>query len=82
MLRLSDLAALALLLLVQWRVTVILLRFARRRFQLARFFTPYVHGLYRLGRAAAYVTRGIGTIGFPARLGALPEITVVRLRKA
>lgn len=48
----------------------------------ARFFTPYVHGLYRLGRAAAYVTRGIGTIGFPARLGALPEITVVRLRKA
>ena len=48
----------------------------------ARFFTPYVHGLYRLGRAAAYVTRGIGTIGIPARLGALPEITVVRLRKA
>jgi len=48
----------------------------------ARFFTPYVHGLYRLGQAAAYVTRGIGTIGFPARLGALPEITVVRLRKA
>ena len=48
----------------------------------ARFFTPYVHGLYRLGRAAAYVTRGIGTIGIPARIGALPEITVARLRKA
>jgi len=48
----------------------------------ARFFTRYVHGLYRLGHAAAYVTRGIGTIGIPARIGALPEITVVRLRKA
>jgi len=47
----------------------------------ARFFTPYVHGLYRLGHAAAYVTRGIGTICIPARIGALPEITVVRLRK-
>ncbi len=48
----------------------------------ARFFTPYVHGLYRIGQSAAYVTRGIGTIGIPARIGALPEITVVRLRKA
>jgi hypothetical protein len=47
----------------------------------ARFFTPFVHGLYRLGPAAAYVTRGIGTIGIPARIGALPEITVLRLRK-
>ena len=48
----------------------------------ARFFTPYVYGLYRSAHAAAYVTRGIGTIGIPARIGALPEITVVRLRKA
>ena len=48
----------------------------------ARFFTPYVYGLYRIRQAAAYVTRGIGTIGIPARIGAPPEITVVRLRKA
>jgi hypothetical protein len=48
----------------------------------ARFFTPYVHGLYGSAHRAAYVTRGIGTIGIPARIGALPEITVVRLRKA
>jgi len=48
----------------------------------ARFFTPYVYGLYRLGAAAAYVTRGIGTIGIPARIGAPPEISVLRLRKA
>ena len=48
----------------------------------ARFFTPFVYGLYRAGGAAAYVTRGIGTIGIPARIGAPPEISVLRLRKA
>jgi predicted MPP superfamily phosphohydrolase len=48
----------------------------------ARFFTPYVYGLYRLGASAAYVTRGIGTIGIPARIGAPPEISLLRLRKA
>ncbi|HEV2446752.1 MAG TPA: metallophosphoesterase [Candidatus Sulfopaludibacter sp.] len=48
----------------------------------ARFFTPYVYGLYRAGDTAAYVTRGIGTIGIPARIGAPPEISLLRLRKA
>ena len=48
----------------------------------ARFFTPYVYGLFRAGRSAAYVTRGIGTIGIPARIGAPPEISMLRLRKA
>jgi predicted MPP superfamily phosphohydrolase len=48
----------------------------------ARFFTPYVYGLFRQGPAAAYVTRGIGTIGIPARIGAPPEISLLQLRKA
>lgn len=52
----------------------------------ARFFTPYVYGLYRTSRngtaVPGYVTRGIGTIGIPARIGAPPEIAVLRLRKA
>jgi predicted MPP superfamily phosphohydrolase len=48
----------------------------------ARFFTHFVYGLYRQGSAAAYVTRGIGTIGIPARIGAPPEISLLRLRKA
>ena len=48
----------------------------------ARFYTPYVYGLYRSGRSSIYVTRGIGTIGMPARLGAPPEIAALRLRKA
>jgi predicted MPP superfamily phosphohydrolase len=48
----------------------------------ARFITPYVYGVYRQANATAYVTRGIGTIGIPARIGAPPEIAVIRLRKA
>jgi predicted MPP superfamily phosphohydrolase len=52
----------------------------------ARFLTPYVYGAYDWAeggrRAAAYVSRGIGTIGIPARVGAPPEISVLRLRKA
>ena len=51
-------------------------------FNVARFYTPYVYGLYRSGRSSIYVTRGIGTIGMPVRLGAPPEIAVLRLRKA
>jgi predicted MPP superfamily phosphohydrolase len=45
----------------------------------ARFWTPYVHGLYEKGGRSIYVTRGIGTIGIPARLGALPEVASIRL---
>jgi predicted MPP superfamily phosphohydrolase len=51
-------------------------------FNVARFFTPYVYGLYRQGGAAAYVTRGIGTIAVPARIGAPPEITLLRLQRS
>ncbi len=48
----------------------------------ARFITPYVYGLFHEGNRAGYVTRGIGTIGIPARIGAPPEIAVLRLRRA
>lgn len=48
----------------------------------ARFYTPYTYGLYRDRGRAIYVTRGLGTIGVPVRLGAAPEIAVIRLQKA
>jgi predicted MPP superfamily phosphohydrolase len=51
-------------------------------FNVAYFYTPYVYGHYRSGQSSIYVTRGIGTIGMPARIGAPPEIAVIRLRKA
>jgi predicted MPP superfamily phosphohydrolase len=53
-----------------------------QQWNVARFLTPYVYGLYELGQSRAYVTRGIGTVGLPARLGAPPEVAVLRLRKA
>jgi predicted MPP superfamily phosphohydrolase len=56
----------------------------------ARLITPFVAGLYRLpipistsGQTAAlYVNRGLGTFGFPVRIGVPPEITLLTLRRA
>jgi predicted MPP superfamily phosphohydrolase len=45
----------------------------------ARFFTPYIDGLYRRGDSSIFVSRGIGTIGLPARLGAPPEVALITL---
>lgn len=45
----------------------------------ARFATPYVYGLYEENGRSAYVTRGVGTIGVPARLGAPAEVALIRL---
>jgi uncharacterized protein len=45
----------------------------------ARYFTPYVRGLYRHEQSSAYVSTGLGTIGVPVRIGAPPEISVLRL---
>jgi hypothetical protein len=40
---------------------------------------PYIRGLYENGGAQLYMNRGIGITGFPIRLGARPEITVLEL---
>jgi predicted MPP superfamily phosphohydrolase len=45
----------------------------------ARYFTPYVRGLYTNGKSSVYVSTGIGTIGVPIRLGAPAEVSLVRL---
>lgn len=45
----------------------------------ARFYTPFVRGLYRKNSNSIWVGSGLGTIGVPVRLGAPPEIAVVRL---
>ena len=64
-------------------------------FNVARFMTDFVAGLYRMSSAALplsptglraesclYVNRGLGTLGFPARIGAHPEITLLTLHPA
>ena len=38
-------------------------------------------GLYEEGRQKLYINRGFGFIGYPGRVGILPEITVMELRK-
>jgi len=60
----------------------------------ARLITPFVAGLYHLPmpfsapasngaqKAALYVNRGLGTLGFPVRIGVPPEITLLTLRRA
>ncbi len=45
----------------------------------ARYYTSFVQGLYRRDRSSVYVSNGIGTIGVPVRLGAPPEVSVLRL---
>ena len=53
--------------------------FLHRGLCLSRFETPYVSGWYEKDGAQLYVNCGIGTTGFPIRLGARPEITVLEL---
>ncbi len=55
------------------------LEFLHRGLSLARLQTPYVSGWFEKDGAQLYVNRGIGTCGFPIRLGARPEITVLEL---
>ncbi len=53
--------------------------FLNQSLNAARFFTNYIYGLYRRGPSSIWVTRGIGTVGVPARLGAPPEVVLIRL---
>ena len=50
-----------------------------QHWNVARYYTPYVRGLYREGPASVYVSSGIGTIGVPIRIGAPPEVSLIRL---
>ena len=52
---------------------------APRRWNLARFMTPFTAGLYQIGPSFLYVNRGLGTTGPPMRLGVRPEIAVFTL---
>src|SRR3989442_15094091 len=50
-----------------------------RGFNLSRLLYRYTGGWYENRGTKLYVNRGIGTTGFPIRLGARPEITVLEL---
>jgi predicted MPP superfamily phosphohydrolase len=55
------------------------LEFLRRGLCLSRLESSYVSGWYEKSGRQLYVNRGIGTTMIPIRLGARPEITVLKL---
>src|SRR5713226_4977182 len=55
------------------------LGFVRRGLNLSDLFYRYTTGWYEKRSTKLYVNRGIGTTGFPIRLGARPEITIFEL---
>ncbi len=44
-----------------------------------QYMYPHWAGLYESGKQKLYVNRGFGFIGYPGRVGELPEITVIEL---
>jgi hypothetical protein len=48
-------------------------------FNLAAIYTPFTRGLYRHQSSALYVSSGLGTVAMPVRLGAPPEVSLLRL---
>lgn len=54
--------------------------FLAKRFNLSATAMRFTADVYRLGDSVLYVSPGLGTTGPPMRLGAAPEITVLRLR--
>jgi uncharacterized protein len=46
-----------------------------------KWMYPHWAGLYGEGEQYLYVSRGFGYIGFPGRIGMMPEITIIELKK-
>ena len=58
------------------------LEIVEQRVNAGHFFTPYVVGKYVRDRSNLYVSRGVGCVNLPMRIGAWPEITLLTLRSA
>jgi predicted MPP superfamily phosphohydrolase len=48
----------------------------------SQYIYPHWAGLYKEGEQQLYVNRGYGFLGYPGRVGILPEITIFELRRA
>jgi predicted MPP superfamily phosphohydrolase len=51
----------------------------RENLTFVRVYTPYIRGLYVREGKQLYVSSGLGTVGVPVRIGADPEVTLIRL---
>ena len=52
------------------------------RWSPAQYLYKQWAGLYREGKQSLYVNRGLGFLGYPGRVGILPEISVLTLTRA
>ena len=50
-------------------------------FNSARLLGPRTEGLFREGDDLLYVSRGLGVVGLPIRIGAAPEIAILTLKR-
>jgi predicted MPP superfamily phosphohydrolase len=48
----------------------------------AQFMYKQWAGLYQQGEQFLYVNRGLGFLGYPGRVGILPEVTLIELQSA
>ncbi|MES2689405.1 MAG: metallophosphoesterase [Bacteroidota bacterium] len=55
--------------------------FGKFRWSPAKYVYPRWAGLYEADGSRMYVNRGFGFLGYPGRVGILPEITVFELKK-
>lgn len=51
------------------------------RWSPSQYIYPHWADLYKIEKQMLYVNRGYGFLGYPGRIGILPEITVITLRK-
>ncbi len=47
----------------------------------SKYIYKHWAGLYKTGKQYLYVNRGLGFLGYPGRVGILPEITVIKLKR-
>ncbi|MCK7556846.1 hypothetical protein MKQ70_18205 [Chitinophaga sedimenti] len=52
---------------------------AKFKWSPSQYFYKQWAGLYTYGKQQLYVNRGFGFLGYPGRVGILPEITVIDL---
>lgn len=58
---------------------VVPFKFGKLNVSFAGFVSPYIEGLYKIGKSNMYVSRGIGTVLLPIRINCPPEITKITL---
>jgi predicted MPP superfamily phosphohydrolase len=54
--------------------------FGKIKWSPSQYIYPHWAGLYEVNGTRLYVNRGFGFLGYPGRVGILPEITIFELK--